>query len=282
MTDARPAPRIAARSMGLKLLLVCGLALVMSIVALFVFILLMERSSRAKQVATEVGQVMGGPQTFLGPIVAVPYVIPPQGEEKSATAGTYVFFPVTAAADVQAASEVRKRSLFKVPVYRAVLDMKAEFDLSTPPADLPTRAVLDWTRSSFLVGVSDPRGAKADVVLQAAGKSLPLAPAGGFFGRSPPGPEGVKSGGGPLVYFGASAAGVAGPGAKFSASTRLQFTGAERLAVLPYGKATQLRVRSDWPHPSFDGGFLPVDKIHPGERFQRPLERALHRPRRGR
>ena len=61
------------RSAGLKLLLVCGLALMMSIAALFVFALLMDRSNRAQQVADEVGGLMGGPQTFLGPVIAVPY-----------------------------------------------------------------------------------------------------------------------------------------------------------------------------------------------------------------
>ena len=61
------------RSAGLKLLLVCGLALLMSIAALFVFALLMERSNRAERVADEVGGLMGGPQTFLGPVIAVPY-----------------------------------------------------------------------------------------------------------------------------------------------------------------------------------------------------------------
>ncbi|HRJ63551.1 MAG TPA: inner membrane CreD family protein, partial [Brevundimonas sp.] len=67
------AARLPRRSLGLKLLLVCGLALVMSIAALFVFALLMDRSNRAEQVAEEVGGLMGGPQTFLGPVLAVPY-----------------------------------------------------------------------------------------------------------------------------------------------------------------------------------------------------------------
>ena len=68
--------KLPARSMGLKLLLVCALALLMAIPALFVFGILMERSSRADQVAREVGQTVGGPQTFLGPGVAVPYTEP--------------------------------------------------------------------------------------------------------------------------------------------------------------------------------------------------------------
>ena len=64
--------RLPARSMGLKLLLVCALALLMSIPALFVFAILNDRTNRAEEVTQELGQLSGGPQTFLGPVLAVP------------------------------------------------------------------------------------------------------------------------------------------------------------------------------------------------------------------
>ena len=65
--------------MGLKLLLVCALALLMSIPALFVFAILNDRTNRAEEVTQELGQLSGGPQTFLGPVLAVPYRVPPGG-----------------------------------------------------------------------------------------------------------------------------------------------------------------------------------------------------------
>ena len=65
------APRLPARSMGLQLLLVCALALLMSIPSLFVFGILRDRTNRADQVSQELGQLSGGPQTFLGPVLAV-------------------------------------------------------------------------------------------------------------------------------------------------------------------------------------------------------------------
>jgi inner membrane protein len=40
----------------------------------------------------------------------------------------------------------------------------------------------------------------------------------------------------------------------------LRFSGAQRIAVLAYGKATRMTVEGDWPNPSFDGGFLPVKR----------------------
>ena len=40
----------------------------------------------------------------------------------------------------------------------------------------------------------------------------------------------------------------------------LRFSGAQRLAVLAYGKTTHVAVQGDWPSPGFDGGFLPITR----------------------
>jgi len=63
--------------MGLKLLLVCGLALLMTIPSLFVNSVVEERTKRAKDVIEEISRRAGGQQTFLGPSLSIPYSIPP-------------------------------------------------------------------------------------------------------------------------------------------------------------------------------------------------------------
>ena len=253
--------RLPARSMGLKLLLVCALALLMTIPAVFVFGLLTERTHRAADVTREVGRLMGGPQTFLGPVIAAPYQIPAADKKQAPVEGVYVIFPARAQASVTAASDVRKRSLFRVPVYRADLDFDAAFDLTGVPANAPRGAVLDWSRAEFLIGVSDPRGAQSDATLSAGGRTLLLAPATTLAELSAPlgdGGEHPPASNDTLKFFGASAAGIAVAGAKFDVEARLHFSGAQRVAVLAYGKTTSLQVKSDWPSPSFDGGFLPA------------------------
>lgn len=57
------------RSMGLKFTIVCALALVMTIPSFFVDALVSERSGRAAAVLNDVSKRVGGPQTFLGPVL---------------------------------------------------------------------------------------------------------------------------------------------------------------------------------------------------------------------
>ncbi|MFZ0315197.1 MAG: inner membrane CreD family protein, partial [Candidatus Korobacteraceae bacterium] len=126
--------RLPSRSMGMKLIVVCFLALAMTIPALFVWSLIDDRSRRADQVVKEVGGLVGGPQTFLGPILAIPYVVPAT-IVKPADHSVYIVFPARAEAVVSTQTEVRHRSLFKVPVYRSDIMFKASFDLAGAPAN---------------------------------------------------------------------------------------------------------------------------------------------------
>jgi len=64
----------------------------------------------------------------------------------------------------------------------------------------------------------------------------------------------------PLTYLGVKANDLVQPNASFRVSAALRFSGAQRLAVLAYGKTSHLTVDGDWPSPGFDGAFLPVKR----------------------
>jgi inner membrane protein len=164
--------------MGLKLLVVSGLALIMTIPALFVDNIIDERSNRAKSVIQEVSGRVGGQQTFLGPSLSIPYTIPPLYKGASPVLGVYVVFPAQGDATIKVRTQERRRSLFKVPVFQADLKFDATFDLAGVPSNAPPDAVLDWTRAGIVIGVSDARGALADGTLRMNGKTVTFAPAG--------------------------------------------------------------------------------------------------------
>ena len=266
------------RSAGLKLLLVCGLALMMSIAALFVFALLMDRSNRAQQVADEVGGLMGGPQTFLGPVIAVPYTrnvveaapnnpgAPVRTTSTTVDAGVWHIFPTRGRVQAATESEVRSRSLFKVPVYTADLTYSASFDLANAGAEVPSGVVLDWSRAEIVLGASDARGAKSDIGLTLGGRTVALTPstveptvslnapdAGGDLIRA-------RHGGDSLRLFGTRLPEALRADGSFDVSGRATFSGAQRIAVLAFAGTTTAVIRGDWPHPSYNGGFLPANQ----------------------
>src|SRR6266852_3813293 len=169
--------RMRSRSMGVKLIVVCGLTLLMTIPAFFVGSLVEDRTQRAADVIREIGSHVGGQQTFLGPTLVIPYNMPPQSPADHAKHGMYLVFPARASATIKTATEERHRSLFKVPVFQADLKLDAAFDLTGVPATAPQGAELDWSRAEIIVGGSDARGALADAILTTDGKTSTLVPA---------------------------------------------------------------------------------------------------------
>ncbi len=241
------------RSMGVKLIVVSFLALLMAIPGFFVSSIVEDRTDRAKDVVQEISSHVGGQQIFLGPVLTIPYSVPPSYKGGPVSNGVYVVFPVEGDAAVKVQTEERRRSLFKVPVFKADLKFDAAFDLAGVPAAAPTDAVLDWSRASIVVGVSNAHGALADGTLTTNGKTMTFVPA-----DSPAETNSEQRL--PLTYLGVKANDLAQPNATFRVSAALHFSGAQRLAVLAYGKTSHVTVDGDWPSPSFDGTFLPVKR----------------------
>jgi inner membrane protein len=48
--------------------------------------------------------------------------------------------------------------------------------------------------------------------------------------------------------------------APLDAQIDLELLGTERFSIVPLGNATQINLTSNWPHPSFDGQFLPSER----------------------
>jgi inner membrane protein len=247
--------RINPRSMGVKLIVVCGLAVSMTIPGLFVRGLVKDRTERAAEVVRQISEYAGGQQTFLGPTLAIPYKSALPLPSISSQRGTYLIFPTAASAILKTATEERRRSLFKVPVYRADVILDATFDLADAPTAAPQGAELDWSRAEIIVGVSNARGALADATLTADGKTATLVPAE----ITPDLTIGAdQSSRLRLTLFGTRIEALARPNTHFTVTSSLRFSGAQRIAVLSYGKTTHLSIQGDWPNPGFDGGFLPI------------------------
>lgn len=246
-----------ARSLGLKLIVVCTLALLMTVPALFVNSLVTDRTQRAAKVLKEISSHVGGPQTFLGPTIVIPYRVSSMLPNGSPARGAYVIFPAQAKAEVRTSTFERHRSLFHVPVFQADLTLESIFDLSAFPIAAPPGADFDWMHAEVIIGASDLRGAIIDPTLEGNGSTYTLAPSELADGLSFENSDKAQI---KVALLGAKLSGGVKPPTPFRVVSKLKFSGAERIAVLAYGKTTHIVAQGDWRNPGFDGGSLPFNR----------------------
>lgn len=259
-----PTPRRSS-DWGGKAMIVFALALLMAIPAIFVFALISERAGRADGVVKEISVRQGGAQQVLGPLLVAPYVNPKDANHPS---GWYVVSPDSGQAKATLKAQTLHRGIFDVPVYDATVSINADFSAPPAIADLPAGSIVDWSQARIVMGFSDLRGAKLDVAGVFAGPAGPttlaFTPASNVDLGGAAMPSGVRDASGSDSRFGMVSApagalfGAAGsPLHGGSFKTSLHFTGARRLSVMPFAKATVVTISGDWANPSFDGGFPP-------------------------
>ncbi|MEL7128532.1 MAG: cell envelope integrity protein CreD [Pseudomonadota bacterium] len=243
------------RSTGLKLLLVCGLALLMAIPALFVYGVVHERSEGAKMALREVASKVGGEQSVLGPVLALPYSYTPDAEKPSEVFyGVALAYAETGTARSIVEVEERKRSIHLVPVYTADIVFDAVFDPAALRQAVPNGATPIWNDARLYTGLSDARGLKDAIELQVNGIDVPLEPAsyqwngdGGYH------PVPASS----LSLAAANIAGLETADDPLKVNVHMLISGAERLGFGPFAKDTEIEMESNWLSPSFTGGTLP-------------------------
>lgn len=277
---------IPTRSLGLKFVMVCFLALLMMIPGIFVQEIVRERSQRAQSVAAEIGAVRGGPQLVSGPILAVPYVrtvaVQEQVQQTDGTQravtrqqferGQYLIFASTGTASAQLATEVLRRSIYKVPVYQATTALKASFDIAPALEQAPAGMTFDWASARVIMLVSDLRGVKSETPLQTPAGPKPFAPwSDPSISVADPGmaaaaaPDGRPMGA--VQVIAASAGDFARPDARFDVSVDLVLSGVDRFAVSAFAQDTTATINGAWGSPKFEGAFLPETREVGAEAF---------------
>ena len=276
---------------GLKLVIVCALVILMAVPAMFISYVSFERSSRADEVTREVAQRYGGAQYISGPMLVVPYFKTGDYDRITETS-EYVFFAENGSADFDnVKTEIRKRSLFKVPTFQASGELSASFSALDKAKFEEGRTVL-WDQARILIGLSDGRGLAEDIFLQTGnGQRLKFEPASAFSGRvTPPNPEtairysskhqhynGLFSNHN-VTFLSVPAGELLSAGAEFSVSAAVKIGGATELGIYPFAKSTSVNMASDWTSPGFTGGFAPREREISAERIYGRVVGALPGP----
>lgn len=259
MTDiVRSAGRVT-RSPAFKFFLIASLILMLLVPLLIVAGLVSEREGRSRDVVNDVSRTWGGMQALSGPFLVVPYLVRvetrdgdkviQQTQERRA-----VFLPEALTVAGNGASNVLHRSIFDVNVYTARLAIGGSFNVPDIADVDPNAAQVRWRDAIFVLGLSDVAGLKEAATLSVNGRdTLPFQPSVGVPGSYMNGMHAKLSGAASVIE------GEAPPKA-FSFHAELAFTGSGSLTFAPAARETNVTLSSDWPHPSFSGAFLPVER----------------------
>lgn len=251
----------ALKSPAFKFALVAFLILLLLIPLFIVRELISEREQRARSVRYEVGRIWGPDQSIVGPVLIVPYTIryeTVQGEKRveQIQERRAIFTPDTLDVNGRTETKTLQRSIFEVPVYNAKLKLNGRF--GTPNiADVAANVVeVRWRDAVFALALSGVAGLKEAAVLKIDGAgAIPFAPSLGM-------PMGSMTGIHAKLTEGASSVitDTGQPPRAFTFSVDLAFNGSVSMQFAPVARETSIRLASDWPHPSFEGAFLPDER----------------------
>jgi len=248
----------AARTPGSKLLFALLIAAILAIPLFTVYLLVYDRQNQSQTARNSIAEGWGGPQSIAGPVLVIPYsatrneTVTENGKQivKTTTAWHELTLSPDAAdirSDVK--PDVRKRSIYEAVVYEARNRGSARFVL---PADLSrwgtTRAALALDRAELRFGIADARGLfGAPPAVAADGAPLELQPG-----------KGPSETGGSGFFTALDASALAAKPLRVTFDYAVRGNGS--IALLPQGGDTRWTVASNWPNPSFQGGFLPSER----------------------
>lgn len=244
----------AARTPGLKVLLVALITIAMSVPLFFVFIALMDRQDYAKTAADDIARGWGGSQTIGGPALAIPYIVSEsQRSGDGAVTSTDVrrvaiFLPKVLQANASTQTETRSRGIFDVTVYTADVTLKGTFGRPDFKEIGVVPKTIAWEQAQLLLPITDLQGLSENVSVAwgAVNATVPFRP--GLVSELA-----VYSGINARVPFTAESGEV-----PFSIAVKLR--GSRDLQFSAAGETTEMTAKGSWPHPSFNGNFLPVSR----------------------
>lgn len=238
-------------SIGAVVLLLClVLARIDALVA--------ERSARQDEARRSVEQSMAGAQVLMGPLLLRHCieewdVAVGEGRDRRVSTEKRSFTltspPQTLRVGGQASAEARYRGLFKVNGYAGPIELEARWPSLTALRAQAEHANgrLQCEPAALMLSVTDVRGLRAARV-QVDGETLAVEAGTGH----PDYPRGLRA---PL------------PDARLDrqaealvAKVSIDLVGTMRLSLVPAAGETSWSLRSDWPHPSFGGRFLPATR----------------------
>lgn len=240
-----------------KALAIGATVLVLGLALARIGFLVDERRDYQAQAVQRVQQSHAGAQTLIGPLLQRQCteewdVVTGEGKERRSDTARRHFslrlVPARLQVTSQSRTDLRYRGLFKVNGYSARLDLNASWsDLAAlQPQREHAGSRLACGALDVWIATTDVRGLRG-AQLSVGDRALVVRPGTGNEAYAHglraelPGRTGEATTSAPLVL-----------------QAVIDLVGTAEIGLVPVAEATEWRLRSDWPHPSFGGRFLPT------------------------
>ena len=241
----------SAFRLALRFAVMAALSVAILVALLLVRGVVLDRQQHRSDAVAAIAASHAGRQQLAGPVLVVPYeetervrTVDKDGDAKVTErkrSGRWTFFPETLSVQGELVPGTRQLGLHEVRVYEFQSQVAATFDAKIPDATAGTTVAVGQPWLAY--SIADVRGIASVPRLRVDGAELALAQG-----------MGTTTGGGIHARLRAPE-----PGDVLSLDTRLDLAlaGTESLAIAPLGARNDIAIQSAWPHPRFEGAFLP-------------------------
>ena len=242
----------------MKLAVIAALMLALTVPLLLVVSKIYERDNYQEQARADIARSWTGEQQILGPILIVPYTRTFWKQEFNKELKKYVdlevvikerlfVLPDSLNGQIKLDTDIRYRGIYKVPVYSGVVSLSGEFsnadfvDLKRPDE------VIEIGQPYLSIVVNDMRGIVKSPTLRWAAEKVDFVPGS----RLPFERNGIHA---PLPNVE-----LVSP-KRYRFSAELSIRGMSAFHIAPVGISSSVSIESSWPHPKFEGLYLPMHR----------------------
>lgn len=251
-------------SIGYRYAIIGIITILMVIPLFFSSDVVNSRANYSRSTTETLSQEWGGPQTLKGAILRLPVttlttktkrvsvkdsatgavrtnadgqVVYEEVQYKEpANASPLYVLPQNLTTNVTSTTQERQRGIFTVPVYTAQTTQVFNFDVADLARFLETDDTIEWDQAQLIIPLKQNKSIRGNTTLTIAERTVALEP------------RDAKPG---LI------AELGDPRDLGEFTLTLAFLGAQRLSATAPARNNSVTINSDWPHPSFDGNYLP-------------------------
>jgi len=246
-----------SQSLITRFILVALLSILMSIPLNMVDEVVRERSHLYNSVLNNIASTWGKQQRLSGPSLLIPYtekfitesiLTDKDGNERKVNKTSYkqrtaIVLPESLNVETKLQGHERARGIYKSLVYSADLSLKGHFKRPDIEGISSYIDKIHWDKAWVVLGISDTRAINKVSSLQWSQQSVDFEPGTRIVSLID---QGFHA---PLVLNASEQ--------RFDYSLDLNLNGSGGFYFEPFAKTTEVKLSSDWPHPSFQGSVLP-------------------------